>query len=377
MTPTASKSRFAAIAFLLLSRLALVQATAGEALPGIDRQNGAMRSIRENEASAPKPVVNGTDWFDSDGKYIAAHDGHITRAGETFYWYGTSYAGNPRGVFGTAGGYGVWNGVQVYSSGNLVDWTYRGVALPRPEKGWGAVGSVGRAHVIYNEKTRKYVMWYWYHTTYPTVFVMVATSDAPTGPFKVEGPRQVGSQTGFGSDLNVFKDDDGKAYLAYTDHHVYDESKRFDEGRSAYAILVDSLSDDYLDSNREGVVAIPSGAEAPAIARYKGKVIVAASGVNGWDATETRYAVADSPPGPYGEPRIMTEQNTWGGQITSFLYIKESDTLLAMCDQWWIPDKTDLNKSRYLWLPVNLDAKTGTARMTYHAEWEPLKRLSD
>ena len=155
-------------------------------------------------------IANNTDWLDVNGQPIQAHDGHIIRAGDTFYWYGSSYAGNPEGRFGVAAGYAVWNGIQVYSSKNLVDWTYEGVALPRPKKGWGVVGSVGRAHVIYNEETRKYGMGYWYHTTYPTVFVMVATSDTPVGPFKVEGAREVGSQTGFGSDLNVFKDDDGK-----------------------------------------------------------------------------------------------------------------------------------------------------------------------
>lgn len=327
------------------------------------------------KAKDSKPIVNGTDWLDVDGRPILAHDGHITRVKDTFYWYGSSYAGNPKGKFGTAAGYAVWTGIQVYSSRDLVTWTYQGVALPRPEKGWGAVGSVGRAHVIYNEKTRKYVMWYWYHTHYPTVFVMVATSDIPAGPFKVEGAREVGSQTGFGSDLNVFKDDDGKAYLVYTDHHTYNESRRFDKGKGVYAILVDSLTDDYLDSNKEGAVAIPSGGEAPAMAKYKGKYIIAGSGVHGWNPTETRYVVADSPLGPYSKPAVMTEQKTWGGQITSFLYIKESDTVMAMCDQWWTPDKTDLNKSRYLWLPVDLNPKTGAVKMKYHEKWNPFSKV--
>ena len=318
-------------------------------------------------------IINGTDWFDTEGRPIRAHDGHINRVQDTFYWYGSSYAGNPSGKFGTAAGFGVWNGIQVYCSKDLVNWTYQGVALPRPKKGWGVVGTAGRAHVIYNEKTRKYVMWYWYHTTYPTVFAMVAASDTPVGPFKVEGPREVGSQTGFGSDLNVFKDDDGKAYLVYTDHHRYDSTKRFDKGRSQYAILIDRLSDDYLESKKDGVIAIPSGGEAPAMAKYRGKYIVAGSGVNGWAPTETTYVVSDSPLGPYGKPGIMTEQKTWGGQITSFLHIKESDTLMAMCDQWWNPDKTDLDKSRYLWLPVNVNPETGVAKMIFRKEWDPLR----
>jgi len=324
---------------------------------------------------APKPIVNGTDWLDVDGRPILAHDGHVTRVKDTFYWYGSSYAGNPGGKYGTVGGYAVWNGIQVYSSKDLVNWKHEGVALPRPEKGWGVVGSVGRAHIIYNEKIRKYVMWYWYHTAYPTVFVMVATSDTPAGPFKVEGAREVGSQTGFGSDLNVFKDEDGKAYLVYTDHHTDDKSKRFDKGKGVYAILVDSLTNDYLASNKEGVVAIPSRAEAPAMIKHRGKYIVAASGVKGWNPTETRYVLADSPLGPYSKPGVMTEKKTWGGQITSFLYIKESDTLMAMCDQWWIPDKTDLNKSRYLWLPVDLNPKTGIAKMKYHKNWNPFSKI--
>lgn len=250
-------------------------------------------------------IANNTDWLDVEGKPIQAHDGHITRVDDTFYWYGSSYAGNPQGRYGTAAGFAVWNGIQVYSSQDLVAWAYRGVALPRPKKGWGVVGSVGRAHVIYNDQTRTYVMWYWYHTTYPTVFTMVATSDTPVGPFKVMGAREVGSQTGFGSDLNVFADDTRKGYLVYTDHHRYDPTRRFSKGRALYAILVDSLTDDYLDSNKEGIVAIPSGGEAPAMAKYRGQYIIAASGVRGWAASETTYVVSDSPLTP-----LMRRQST-------------------------------------------------------------------
>ena len=69
----------------------------------------------------------------------------------------------------------------------------------------------------------------------------------------------------------------------------------------------------------------------------------------------------------------MTKENTWGGQITSFLHIEETDTLMAMCDQWWTPDKKDLNKSRYLWLPVDVDPKAGVAKMTFLQKWSPLR----
>ena len=36
-------------------------------------------------------------------------------------------------------------------------------------------------------------------------------------------------------------------------------------------------------------------------------------------------------------------------------------------------DKTDINKSRYLFLPLLLDAKTGKVTMEYRETWSPLK----
>lgn len=217
-------------------------------------------------------------------------------------------------------------------------------------------------------------MWYWFHLYYPAVFQMVAVADSPTGPFTVLGPREVATDNGFGSDANVFKDDDGKAYLVYTDHETYDTALPGSNGR--YAVRIDSLSKDYLHSNKEGIYAFDKGSEAPAMIKYRGKYIVTGSGLAGWGTSGARYVVADSPLGPYSKPKVMSDaKNSWGqGQTTSFLYIKESDTLMVMCDQWWNPTRSDLNKSRYLWLPVDFDPKTGTAKMIYHKEWNPFSQ---
>lgn len=316
-------------------------------------------------------IVNHKTWTDTDGNPILAHDGGITRFGDTFYWYGTSYAGNPQGRFGMMAPK-LWNGVLVYSSTNLVDWTYRGLAVKRPDKGFGNLGTSGRPHVVYNEKTKKHVMWYWLHLHFPAAIMMVATADKPEGPFTVVGLRQVGTDNGFASDHNVFKDDDGKAYLVYCDHET--EATRFaPHANGRYAIRIDSLTDDYLTTNQEGAYAIEKGCEAPAMIKHGGTYIVAASGVNGWEGTETQYVMASSPLGPYGQPKPMSEQKTWSSQITSLFYVEESNTVVAMCDQWWIPDKADLNKSRYFWIPVDVDAANGTARMINLPEWNPWK----
>jgi lysophospholipase L1-like esterase len=77
------------------------------------------------KAKDSRLIVNDTDWKDTTGKLIAAHEGDIARFNGVFYWYGSSYANNPKGRFRMTAG-PVWNGVQVYSSTDLKNWTYKG-----------------------------------------------------------------------------------------------------------------------------------------------------------------------------------------------------------------------------------------------------------
>ena len=110
------------------------------------------------------------------------------------------------------------------------------------------------------------------------------------------------------------------------------------------------------------------------MAKYKGKYVVAGSGVQGWNPTETSYAVADSPMGPYTLMGTMSEQRTWKGQISNFLYVAESDILIAMCDQWFRGpegERVSIEESLQLWLPVQFDPQTGEARMKKSEQWFP------
>lgn len=311
-------------------------------------------------------IINGTDWMDVEGRPIIAHEGEIARFDGVFYWYGSSYENNPQGKFRMTAG-PVWNGVQVYRSTDLKNWRYKGVCLPRPESGFGKLGATGRSHVMYNKKTKKYVMWYRWFVAMPASFLMVATADHPEGPFTPLGPREMGTSNGFASDMNVFQDDDGKGYVIYCDH-----SKPEAGGNWRYAIRIDSLSDDYLTSNRDGVVIFGGGNEAPAMIKYKGKYVAVASGVHGWAGSDTVCATADSPLGNYKKQADISVNRTWSSQVTDLIYLKESDTVMALCDQWWIPDRKDINKSRYLFLPLDLDEKTGKVKMEYRDKWNPL-----
>ena len=205
----------------------------------------------------------------------------------------------------------------------------------------------------------------------PASFLMAAVADRPEGPFRALGPREVGTSNGFASDMNVFKDDDGKAYVIYCDHET-EATACTEHANGRYAVRIDCLTDDYLNSKKDGIYAFDKGIEAPSMIRYRGKYIAVASGVHGWDSSESVYTVADVPLGPYRSPKNISEKNTWNSQVTDLIYLNESDSVMALCDQWWVPDTADLNRSRYLLLPLLFDAETGTGRMIYKDAWSPL-----
>ncbi len=198
-------------------------------------------------------IINNSDWYDSDGNRISAHDGYLSNFGDMFYWYGSNYKGNPDGKWGPSTA-GLQNGFNVYSSKNLTDWTYEGVCLNFPSKGQYSQGTSHRPGVIYNDRTGMFVMWFYYYVKFPGVMLTVAVSRSPTGPFEIAGIRKSGEEHGYAQDMGIFKDDDGKAYV------VYDDCSR--------NIRVDLLTDDYLDTTRSGVIALTPEHEASAMIRY-------------------------------------------------------------------------------------------------------------
>jgi hypothetical protein len=322
---------------------------------------------------AGKPIRNHADWVDVEGKPISCHDGGMARVGDTFYWYGTSYEGNPRGLWGRRGAH-LQRGFNVYSSRNLVDWKYEGVCLEFPRDGRFGLGTSHRPNVLHNRRTDKYVMWFFLigarKPEYPDQMLTVAVADRPTGPFEILGQRRTAEAHGWGQDLGLFRDDgdDGKGYLVYDDGHR--------------SIRVDLLSDDYTSSTGRTAIALAATGkkhEGAAMVKYRGKYIVAGSFVEGWNPTDTSYAVATAPLGPYREMGLMSRRRTWNSQISNFVYIRESDIVFAMCDQWFVgPNGLDrrlpIDRSRQLWLPVDFDPETGVAMMRPVESWDPFPR---
>lgn len=94
----------------------------------------------------------------------------------------------------------------------------------------------------------------------------------------------------------------------------------------------------------------------------------------GLDSSDTTYAIADVPMGPYVVKGRMSEQDTWRSQLSSFCYIHETDCLFAICEQWLIGPEgqpVTTEKSTQLWLPIIFAPATGIAEMRYAEQWDP------
>ncbi len=177
-------------------------------------------------------ISNSKPRMDKDSAIVDAHDGRIIQFEGKFYWYGTSY--------GETNGFTTANKYLCYSSKDLINWEKQGALIPnQPE------GVYYRPHVIYNKKTKKYVLWYnWYPKLWNGKFG-VAVSDTPQGPFKIinDDVQMSRSEAGLG-DFGLFVDDDGTAYISYNTINNHQVS-------------IEKLDDSYTGSTMEngGIIA--------------------------------------------------------------------------------------------------------------------------
>lgn len=306
------------------------------------------------------PVVKGEVWKDVNGNLINAHGAGILFYEGIYYLYGEIKKGktwlvpqqNWEDYRVPAGG------VSCYSSKDLVHWAYRGVALSSVISGGSHDLDTGRVmerpKVIYNPVTRKFVMWLHVDKNdYSYAKAGVAVSNRPEGPYQyISSVRPNGQMS---RDMTLFQDDNGKAYLIYTS----------EDNNTMHICL---LTRDYL-SPSPTYIRILEGQrrEAPAMFKHSGKYYLITSLCSGWDANAATYAVADSILGEWkqkGNPCIGPHADvTFYGQSTFVLPINgQRNALLFLADRW---NKTNLEDSRYLWLPLHVE--NGKVQI----KWEP------
>ncbi|TLU98133.1 family 43 glycosylhydrolase [Dyadobacter luticola] len=290
--------------------------------------------------------------FDVAGDAVDAHDGEIAYFNGTYYLYGTSYDCGFAWQNKTA----PFCGFKTYSSPDLVHWTDRGYLFDAKNPVWqsrcnGNTYGCFRPHVIFNKKTNQYVLWVNVYDN--RVGFRVFTSNEPTGPFKeVENPKLAVNNDAEVAGLNngdhdTFVDDDGTAYVAYTDW------------RTKGTIVVEELTPDYLSGTGRHVKAItPGKTEAPGMMKRNGIYYLLYSDPNcGYcSGTGTSYRTAKSPLGPWSEG-IKISDKSCGGQPSFVSTIQfNSETVYIYGSDLWNNAARNEALANYFWAPLKFDS---------------------
>ncbi|MDF2852874.1 MAG: hypothetical protein K0S31_3559, partial [Sphingobacterium multivorum] len=308
-----------------------------------------IRVYQKIERAEMNSFTPGEIWKDQSGDVINAHGGGVLHQNGKYYWYGEKRGGTTS------------QGVNVYSSNDLYNWKFEGLALtPSADStsdiAWGCI--MERPKVIYHEQLKKYVMWFHLELKgqgYAAARAAVATSDSPLGPFQFV--HSFRPNNNMSRDMGLFVDTDGRAYQIYSS----DEN---------YALRLVQLTDDYLHVTAKDSLLFRNHREAPALFKHKDQYYLITSGCTGWAPNRAELHVAKSLFGPWkslGDP--MQGPNsalTYGGQSTFILPVAgKTDAFIFMADRW---NPKDLMDSRYIWLPVDLQNEKG--QINWKDQWD-------
>lgn len=340
----------------------------------------------------------GALWLDDKGNHINAHGGGFLYYNNTYYWFGEHKISGEEGNKAMVG-------VHVYSSKDLYNWKDEGIALKmlNDKNSILQKGCVlERPKVIYNKKTRKFVMWFHHELKdqgYKAALTGVAISDNATGPYEYINSFRIHPKVWA---KNFTKEQQLKAALipkedaktkqkAIDGHIMYRDFEKgqmsrdmtlfVDDDEQAYhvtaseenqTLLISKLSDDYLSLTEEYVRVFPGEAnEAPAIFKKDGKYFMFSSYTTGWAPNPGRLAVSDNM--MYGwrsleNPCRGTEEEnktTFHSQSTYVLPVEgKKDAFIFVADRWKPENHLD---GRYIWLPVEFE--NGIPILKWHTTW--------
>jgi len=349
-----------------------------------------------------KQFTPGEIWKDNSGKHLNVHGGGILFQNGVYYWYGEHKVAGKLGNTAQVG-------VSCYSSKDLYNWKDEGIALKVNESDQSIDIAKGcileRPKVIYNTKTKKYVMWFHLELKdkgYDAARSGVAVADNPAGPFTflksfrpnagfwpvnvlpchkkpiadwvkssycggkgclpapVDSVNLLGRDFKGGQmarDMNLFVDEDGSAY------HIYSSEENS-------TLHISKLSDDYLSYSGEYFrVFAGRYMEGATLFKRKDKYYIIASDCTGWAPNAARSAVSDQIFGTWtelGNPAVGNDsETTFHSQSTFVLQVQgKKDSFIFVGDRWTPENPID---GRYIWLPITFE--NDAPKMFWKDKW--------
>ncbi len=339
----------------------------------------------------------GKYWLDTDGNPIQAHGGSILYVKGTYYWYGE----NKTGITGHASGtyHRCWHhGVNLYASQDLYNWKYCGVIMVDEEdtnSPFYPTNIMDRPHILYNEKTDKFVLWAkCAGADFNTSVFGVCIADKITGPFTYL--HNVSCDPYYVGDFDLVEHD-GKAYAIYEHPHTKMICQELTED---YTSVIPGTATEHLHRPFP-----PFTREAPGHFFHQGKHYLLTSGTTGYFPNPSEMHVFTDFHGEWtdlGDPCVDdTRRDSFCAQYSSvFRHPTVEGLYIALGDRWltdlsyhmpdigelyeriFNPEKEPLPKdfsfnafsecntsmASYVWLPIRF-REDGTPYLEWRDTW--------
>lgn len=273
----------------------------------------------------------GQIWLDTEGKRIHAHGGSVIFIDGVYYWYGENKEK-------TKPDNGIWHwGVRCYKSTDLYNWEDCGLIIPPepddPKSSLHPSACMDRPHIVYNDKTKKYVCRLKIMQDGNVQTQTILTADKFLGPYtKIrEGSRPLGMSAG---DFDISVSDTGKAYCYFEKVHS--------------ELICADLTEDYTDvtghySSHFKNKYPPYVREAPAHFIRNGKHYLITSGTTGYFPNASEVSIANDWHGPFkilGNPHPDDKSKTsYHSQISSVFKVQDKKELYIACADRWLPNE--------------------------------------
>lgn len=347
-----------------------------------------------------KSFKPGKAWLDIKGKPIQAHGFSVfyDEQSKLYYWFGENKEHTKKG--GT-----IWTwGIRLYTSSDLYNWEDKGLIIhPTPndlQSPLHPTYCIDRPHILFCEKTGKYVAWLKIMAGEISQFMCVLQAEKLEGPYTIVHKMYKPLKMDAG-DFTLHKEKNGKAYFFFERPHFQLICATLTED---YTAVTDEYSVHY-----DGILP-PDTREAPTYFERNGKKYLFTSGTSGYYPNKSAVCMFDDFHGEYvdlGDPCIGDKSDTtFNSQITCVIKVPGTDLYIACadrwCPQWWVkplakkiisgmkrhfksyvPDTSErelaplpgveikhnenTSISRYVWLPIEWEGDKPVLR--WHNEW--------